>query len=214
MPEPSPGRSAIDWQAAYATLERVRHAVETGGQRPASEVTRILRQRAALLARPLEDTAAPADTLHVLVVSLGGEQYGVETTQVEDVVPLPVVTPVPCAPPFIVGVISHHGCIIAVLDFRRLLNLLGHGTTARSRVVVVHAGTTTVGVLVDAVEGIVQVAARDVAPPPPTRRGAHQAFVRGVTPDIVALLDLDAVSQRITGAPSGVPFPQGGQVRE
>ena len=45
-------RPRIDWQEAYARLERARQAVEAGGQRPPEEVQRILRERAEALARP------------------------------------------------------------------------------------------------------------------------------------------------------------------
>jgi purine-binding chemotaxis protein CheW len=190
----------IDWQEAYARLEQARQALEAGGDLPAEAVSRILRDRARALAKPLEEAGAPAEVLELLVLSLAGERYGVETAHVLEVIPLRELTPVPCTPSFVLGVVNHRGRILPVLDLRRLFELAGQGATEGSRAVAVEAGGMTFGILADAVTGVVRIGVDAVASPPVTLTGDRQAFIRGVTGEMVAVLDLDALARdpRIT----------------
>lgn len=186
-------RPAIDWQEAYARLERARRALETGGDLPAEEVKRVLSDRARALARPVEEAPAPTEVLDLLVFSLAGERYAVETAHVVEVLPLRGLTPVPCTPPLVLGVVNHRGRILPVLDFRRLFQLAGGEVTEGSRVVAVEAGGMAFGVFAEAVAGTVRIGAQGLAPPPAGLTGAHQAFIRGVTGEMVAVLDLAAL---------------------
>ena len=127
--------------------------------------------------------------------TLAGERYGIETAHVLEVVPLRELTPVPCTPPFYLGVMNHRGRILPVLDFRRLFDLAGQGVTKGSRVVVVEAGGMTFGIFTDAVAGTTRIGAQEAAPPPITLSGDRQAFVRGVTGEMVAVLDLEAMAR-------------------
>ena len=89
------------------------------------EVQRILTKRAEALARPLQERQTLAEPLELLVFSLAGERYAVDTAHVQDVVPLREITPLPCTPSFVLGVVNHRGRILPVLDFRRLFGLAG-----------------------------------------------------------------------------------------
>ncbi|MBI4610394.1 MAG: purine-binding chemotaxis protein CheW [Candidatus Rokubacteria bacterium] len=192
--------NGLNWQAAYALLERARRAIETGAERPPEDVKRILRERAQALAKPLEEAPTPTEVLELLVFSLSGERYGIETAHVLEVVTLRELTPVPCTPSFVLGVVNHRGRILSVLDLRRLFDLAGQGVTEGSRVVAVEAGGMRFGIFADAVAGTMRVGVHEVAPPPVTLTGDRQAFVQGVTGEMVAVLDLEALAHdpRIT----------------
>src|SRR5712691_7239305 len=188
-------RPAINWEEAYARLEQARRALEAGGDRPSMEVTRILRERAQALARPLGEARIYTEGLELLVFSLTGERYGIEMVHVLEVIPLRELTPVPCTPAFVLGVVNHRGRILSVLDFRRLFDLTGQGVTEGSRVVAVAAGGMVFGIFTESVAGVVRVAAHEVAPTPATLTGDRKAFILGVTGDMVAVLDLEALSR-------------------
>lgn len=190
----------IDWQEAYARLERTRQTLETGGNLPPEEVKRILRERAQALARPREEVGAPAEVLELLVLALAGERYGIETAHVLEVLPLRELTPLPGTPSFVLGVVNHRGRILPVLDLRRLFDLTGQGVTEGSRVVAVEAGGMMFGIFADAVTGVVRIGVDALASPPATLAGDRQAFIRGVTGEMVAVLDLEALARdpRIT----------------
>ena len=164
------------------------------------EVQRILRQRAEALAKPPDEARTPADLLELLVLSLGGERYGIEAADVLDVVPLRGLTPVPGTPSFVLGVVHHRGRVLPLLDLRTLFELGGRGMANGGRVVAVAAGGMTFGIFADAVTGTVRVGGDEVTPAPATLAGDHRALVRGVTGEMVAVLDLDALARdpRIT----------------
>jgi purine-binding chemotaxis protein CheW len=168
---------------------------EAGVERPPEEVKRILKERAQALARPLEAAPNPTEVLELLVFALGGERYGIETAHVLEVVPLRELTPVPSTPPFVLGVVNHRGRILPVLDLRRLLDLAGQEVTEGSRVVAVRAGGMTFGIFADAVTGVVRVRTHEAASPPGTLTGNRPAFIRGVTGEMVAVLDLEALAR-------------------
>lgn len=185
----------IDWEKAYARMEWARQALDPGASLSPQEVERILKDRARALAKPIEEASTPTEALELLVFSLAGERYGIETTYVLEVIPVRELTPVPCTPPFVLGVVNHRGRILTVLDFRRLFELAGQGVPERGRVVAVEAGEMTFGILADAVAGAVRVGVDKVAPPPLTLTGDHQAFIQGVTREMVAVLNLDALAR-------------------
>ncbi len=167
---------------------------------PADEVARILQNRARALAKPLEEPSAPGETLDLLVFGLAAERYGIDAAQVLEVVQLPELVPVPCTPPVVLGVVNHRGRVLAILDLRRLFDLAGHEPSKASHAVIVEVAGMTFGVFSDAVEGLVRVGAHEIGPPPASLTGVRQAFIRGVTGEMVAVLDLEAFARdpRIT----------------
>lgn len=157
------------------------------------DVQRVLMSRAQALARPVEERPALAEPLDLLVFSLSKERYGIDITQVQDVVPLRDITPLPCAPPFVLGVVNHRGRILAVLDFRRLLDLAGEAVPGNMRLVVVEAAGMRFGIAVDGVAETACVESRDVTPPSSALNGDRKPWLRGVTGAMVAVLDLEAL---------------------
>jgi purine-binding chemotaxis protein CheW len=185
----------FDWQEAYARLDRARQVLEGGAERAPEEVRRILAARAQALARPREEVRVPAEVLELLVFSLGGERHAIETAYVLEAVPLRALTPVPCTPSFLLGVVNHRGQILPVLDLRRLFELAGEGVAEGSRVVAVEAGGMRFGIFADTVEGTIRVPTQALGPPPAAVAADRQAFIRGVTPELVAVLDLQGLAK-------------------
>jgi purine-binding chemotaxis protein CheW len=175
-------------------MEQTRRTLETGRSLSPEEVKRILRERAQALAKPLAEARTPAEGLDLLVFSLAGERYGIETAHVLGLIPLPELTPVPCAPPFVLGVVNYRGRILPVLDFRRLLDLAEQVVAEGSRVVAVEAGGMAFGILADAVSGVERIGTHEVAPPPAASAGDRQAFLLGVTGEMVAVLDMEKIA--------------------
>ena len=85
----------------------------------------ILRQRAESLAAEQVETAEESRD-DVLLFSLGEEWYGVRIGQVREIYNEYAITPIPCVPDFIVGVINIRGEIVSVTD---LSKLMGAGAT-------------------------------------------------------------------------------------
>jgi purine-binding chemotaxis protein CheW len=154
---------------------------------------RIMEERAQVLARPLQAEELD-DTLELVVLTLGPERYGVDSRRAREVQPLADLAPVPGTPPFWAGIVNVRGTLYPVLDLHRYLEL---GEAAASegdkKVLLVSGSGLTIGLLVDDAPGIRRVPAAAVGFPLRGTSEAARRIVRGVTDDLLAVLDVDAL---------------------
>ncbi len=183
------------WEDGRARLERTRRVLEAPGERSPEDVVRILRERAQALARPPEAMEMPGELMDLVVFIVGGERYGIETGQILEVISLQGLTPLPGAPPVFLGVVNSRGRILPVADLRRLFGSAGHGVGAGGRAVVVDGAGVAFGIYADAVAGIVRVSSAHLAPPPSALRAGRQRLIRGVTEEMVAVVDVEAMAR-------------------
>jgi purine-binding chemotaxis protein CheW len=101
-----------------------------------------------------------------LTFTLDREYYGIELLQVQEIKGNSAVTAVPNAPSYVKGVMNLRGNIVPVIDLR---SRLGLPTLEYSRfhvIIVVMIQKKTLGILVDAVSDVLNIAAGDIQPPP------------------------------------------------
>lgn len=187
--------SPFDWREAYARLERAGRTLASGGERPAEEVARILQERAKKLARPVEERAPAGETFEAVMFSLAGDRYGIETVHAREVLRLRGMMPLPCVPAFVAGVIHQRGRLLPVLDLRRVIGLPGGELGGEGLAIVVEARGMSFALLAESVEGAVRLALEEIAPAPSGGGAERPAFVRGLTQDMAAILDLDAMAR-------------------
>jgi len=133
-----------------------------------------------------------ADTdLWYFAVRLGEGRYAFSAPLVTEVVRLGPLTRLPSAPTFLLGVFTHRGEILPVLDLGDLFLhrpvTVGPGT----RATIVHAEPWRVAVLAEEIEGLVRVPKRRVGPPPAAQAAGE--FLQAVVPDDlgdIAVLDM------------------------
>lgn len=152
----------------------------------------ILERRARTLAQPLQEPA-PGELVDLVAFGLAGERYAVEPAGVVAVLPLPELTVVPGTPPAILGVASHRGRILPVLDLRPLVGASLERPLEARVLVVLEAAGIAVGVACETLTGLLRVAADEIAPPPAGTGRGRDRLVYGVTPDLLALLDVGAL---------------------
>jgi purine-binding chemotaxis protein CheW len=156
------------------------------------EITPILEERARALARSSENEEATGETIRMVVLAVGDERYGVEVQDVQEIEPLDKLTPIPGTPAFWTGVVNLRGSMYPVLDIERYLGLPLSEGVENPKVALVSRAGLSVGLLVDEVPEIRQVRSNEIGPP--VADGSSRAeVVRGVTPDMLSILDLDAL---------------------
>ena len=168
-------------------------AVQALAAEPAvDDITPVLEERAAALARSSEDDERSGETVGMVVLVVGDERYGVEVQDVQEIEPLDKVTPIPGTPAFWTGVVNLRGSMYPVLDVERYLGLPASAEVENPKVALVSRGGLSVGLLVDEVAEIRKVRSSEIGPP--VADGSSKAeVVRGVTPDMLSVLDLDAL---------------------
>jgi len=111
------------------------------------------------------ETAPEAQTRQLVVFALGGEEYGVPITLVQEIIRYAAPRPIPGSPSHVEGVINLRGRIIPVVDLRSRLGVPGD-RPAQAKIVIVEMPEPTVGIVVDEVREVLTVAAGRCEPPP------------------------------------------------
>src|SRR5579862_4524756 len=126
----------------------------------------ILKTRAHLLARELRSADEPVDAMEVVIFRLADEQYAIESVRVQEVYPIKELTPLPCTPPFVLGIINVRGQILTVIDLRRFFELPIKGLTDLNKVIILQHEESELGVLADAIVGVRLLCRTEIQPAP------------------------------------------------
>lgn len=150
----------------------------------------ILRNRAKALASEPREGGASCPSLDVVEIRLAGENYAVESAHVSEVLPLKELTPLPCTPEFVLGLINVRGQILSVVDLRVLFDLPRPPVAPSAKVVVLRSGPMEVGVVADVVVEARVVPLDAISPVLPSMTGLRESCTRGIVGGNVALLDV------------------------
>jgi Chemotaxis signal transduction protein len=184
-------RAAVDWHGMKERMGAVCAAIERGWAPSAEEVERTLKARAQALALELAPAEAADTRIEVVNFLLAYEHYAIESRYVREVYPLESLTPVPCTPPFVRGVINLRGEILSVIDIKIFFDLPVHGLTDLDKVIVLQSGNMSFGILADAIAGVRRIPVADIQASLPTLRDIRTAYLRGVTSDRTVILDAE-----------------------
>jgi purine-binding chemotaxis protein CheW len=127
-----------------------------------------------------------------LTFLLSGEEYALDILKVQEIKGLPKITPVPNAPPHVLGVMNLRGAVVPVADLRARFGLSVSEDGKSAVVIVANVGARTVGLVVDAVSDVLSFAKSDVEPTPDLGAGVDTSFLTGLAKSgdrLVLLLD-------------------------
>lgn len=133
-----------------------------------------------------------------LTFVLATEEYAVDILRVQEIKGWSKVTPIPNTPDYIRGVINLRGTIVPIIDLRLRFSLdrLDYGQMTVVVVVKVVSGSREriMGIVVDAVSDVYDVAENEIKPPPDFGSVISMEFIRGlatVNEKMVIILDID-----------------------
>ncbi|MDP1939034.1 MAG: chemotaxis protein CheW, partial [Gallionella sp.] len=105
MSTPQKNHKTIDWREVENRLETARIAIEHIWAPTAEATQRILKERAQALAREAVPAEAADASIEVIEFLLAHERYAVASEHVREVYPLEELTPLPCTPAFVLGIV-------------------------------------------------------------------------------------------------------------
>jgi purine-binding chemotaxis protein CheW len=153
-----------------------------------------------------------------LVITLGGESYGIPVMSVREIIRLCPITPVANMPAHVRGVINLRGKIIPLVDLRARFHLPVADEHDRNCIVVAQLGGSAggprlYGVIVDGVEEVASFAPHDIEPTPDFGGAVDVRFITGMAksgPLVRTLIDLDriAAADVVTSAVAQTSSPQ------
>jgi purine-binding chemotaxis protein CheW len=180
----------VDWPAVHQRLEAAGAAVERQLLLSEQDKKSLLKARATSLAA-LPPSEAAEEYLEIIEFQLASETYGIELRHASEVSLLKELTPVPCTPAFVLGIINLHGRVLSVVDLKRFFDLPNNALTDLNRVVVVRKDGMEVGILADTIHGVRRIPRRALQPSLPTLTGVRAEYLKGITGERLIVLDAD-----------------------
>jgi len=133
----------------------------------------------------------------LVVFTLGDEEFGVDISQVREIVRLVQITYLPKAPTFIEGVVNLRGQVLAVIDLSKRLGVSSKERGENTRIIVVEVGENTVGMLVDSVSEVLRLSSECVEEVTSlVETEVPENYIRGVgklKDRLLVLLDLNKI---------------------
>lgn len=131
-----------------------------------------------------------------LTFTLGGEEYGVQILRVQEIKGFSAVTPIPNAPDYVKGVMNLRGTVVPVFDLRLKFGMERKEYDRFTVIVVVNVGERVVGLIVDSVSDVLDVAHDAIETPPDLGASVDTSILQGIARNndrLITLLDIDRV---------------------
>jgi purine-binding chemotaxis protein CheW len=191
MSTPQKNNKAIDWRDVERRQEAARIAIERIWSPTAEDTQRILHERGKALAREPARAESADEWIEVVEFILAHERYAIESERVREVYPLVEITPLPCTPAFVVGIINVRGEILSVIDIKKFFDLPEKGLTDLNKVIVLEHKDMVFGILADVITGVNRIPRAHIQPSLPTLTGIREDYLLGVTAERIVVLDAE-----------------------
>jgi purine-binding chemotaxis protein CheW len=124
-------------------------------------------------------TLQTGDDVQLVTFKVANQDFAFNIFQVERILRFEVPAPLPKAPEFLEGVLQYQGGAVPVVDLRKRL---GAEAPRRedTRTVILEFEGGKIGVVVDTVTEVLQVAAQAVTPPPGIVKGLAAEYIAGL----------------------------------
>ena len=146
--------------------------------------------------QPLQRFAPKEDALQYLTFSLGDEVFAIDIRSVREIIQYGSLTVVPLMPEFVRGVINLRGAVVPVIDlqsrFGRPVAQMGKKTCVIIFDVGPDGDKVELGLLVDAVSEVIDIAPSKIDPPPQFGTSIAREYILGlgkVGSDFIVILE-------------------------
>jgi purine-binding chemotaxis protein CheW len=131
-----------------------------------------------------------------LTFFLAGEEHGIEILKVHEIIGMMPITSVPRTPSYIRGVINLRGKVIPIVDLRLKFGMESMDQTSETCIIVVHLKGVEVGIVVDKVSEVLNIAGGDIEDAPSFGAEVNTDYILGIGKSqgkVKILLDIDRV---------------------
>ncbi|WP_114812168.1 chemotaxis protein CheW [Paraburkholderia kururiensis] len=130
------------------------------------------------------ETADIAEPAQVLTFMLAGEAFGIGILSIKEIISYTAMTTVPMMPAFARGVINLRGAVVPVMDLLARFGKPSSEVTKRTCIVIVEVQLEgerqDIGIVVDAVNEVLDIPASEIEPPPSFGSSIRTEFIQGM----------------------------------
>ena len=102
--------------------------------------------------------------VQLVLFALDEQRFALALSSVERIVRVVDVTPLPSAPPIVLGIINVKGEVVPVYDLRRRFHLPEREIDLADQLMIARTSRQTVALLVDSVSGVLEIAEEEITP--------------------------------------------------
>lgn len=147
-----------------------------------------------------KETDLGDETLALISFNLLNELYGIDLNSLQEILKAKSIARVPGSSDYLHGMINLRGNLITVVDLKRRLGLPFGEISKDSRVMIVHHGERSIGLLVDKVLEIVKIPFKDVTQPSAGLTKAEMKFISKIGrkgDQVITIPDLEVIFQNL-----------------
>lgn len=122
--------------------------------------------------------------------------FGIEITQIHQILKPQEIFKVPNTPPFIEGLLNLRGRVLTVFNLRKRFGMDSRENDDNTKIIIVNMNDVLMGFIVDSVTEIVRLNEEDLEGTPPSLRGIDRKYLSGVGKmgdKLIMILDLTKV---------------------
>jgi purine-binding chemotaxis protein CheW len=135
-----------------------------------------------------------------LTFKLGDEVFAANVSKVYEILEIPKITKVPCAPDFMRGVVNLRGNVLSVIDSRSKFNLPAVEDTINTCIIVLNLDLNgldmTIGLVVDAVKEVIDIDNSAIQKVPDIGSRYKSEFIEGMVKSdeqFIMILNIDLI---------------------
>ena len=129
-----------------------------------------------------------------LTYFLGDEEYGVDISQVREIIAMMKITHVPKTPKYVAGVINLRGSIIPVIDTRLRFDMPSLEYDEQTAIIIIEINKVSIGFVVDKVEEVLTIDEANLSEPPKFGANIDTEFIKNIArmgEMVIMILDLE-----------------------
>ncbi len=142
----------------------------------------------------LAENEVSSNIIQLVTFYLDDETYGIDVMQVQEVLRVTEIAPVPGAPPYVLGIFNLRGNVVTVIDTRSRFSLPPAEITDNTRIVIIESEQQVVGILVDGVAEVVELDTNTIDSAPNVGNEESSRYIQGVATldgNLLIVLDLN-----------------------
>ena len=139
---------------------------------------------------------SPHSSRELIAFRIGEQEFCVNIMSVREIRGWTPATPLPHAPPYVMGVINLRGAVLPIIDLSARLGMKDAEPTARHVIIVAQVKSRIVGLLVEAVSDILTITEDNIQPVPEVSSDLEKQYARGILSidkRMICMIELDAL---------------------
>ena len=142
------------------------------------------------------NTEVQNETLELATFYVGDALCGMDILKIQEINKLMVMTKVPQAPDYVMGILNLRGQIVTIIDLGKKLGLSSTELTGKSRNIIVNSKGEYIGLMAARISDVMHSDISKIEPPPANIGGVQGKYFTGVfkTEDkLIGVLDVEEV---------------------